>query len=113
MDLFTYGEVAGRLDQLVGDQKKQLLQTMNGPGSGQYEGDWFIGDACERHNCPGPNMGSGSIVAVDVPGRRLFVAWKPDGKKIEVRPPVGEWPSEARRPLAAWAKRFEPARQVR
>ncbi|WP_156462824.1 hypothetical protein [Methylobacterium sp. Leaf93] len=108
MGLFDYGPVATRIDQLLGDRKAQFLTAMNGPGIGRYEGDWFIGTACQRHNCS--YTGSGSIVALDIPGRRLFLAWKPDGKKIEVRPAVAEWPSEARRSLATWAKEFEISR---
>jgi hypothetical protein len=96
---------------MLGDRKPQFLKAMNGPGNGRYEGDWFIGTACQRHNCS--YLGSGSIIALDIPGRRLFLAWKPDGKKIEVRPAVAEWLPEARRALAAWAKEFEPPRAAR
>lgn len=113
MDLFDYGAVTTRAEELVGDRRKEVLATMNGPGSGRYEGDWFIGDACQSHNCPGPGSGSGSIVVVDIQGRRLFLAWKPNEKKIEVRPAIGEWPTEARRPLATWAKLFEPHKAPR
>lgn len=111
MDLFDYGPVSTRLDQMLGDRKPQFLTAMNGPGTGRYDGDWFIGSACQRHNCG--HTGAGSIVALDISGRRLFIAWKPDGKKIEVRPVVADWPSEARQLLAAWAKEFEPPRPTR
>ncbi|WP_407530113.1 hypothetical protein [Methylobacterium oryzisoli] len=106
MELFDNGAVSVRLAQLLGDQKPQALTAMSGPGGGRYEGDRFIGEVCQWHNCPS----SGGITVVDIPGKRVFIAWKPDGKKIEVRPPVGEWPSEVRRPLATWAQTFEPKR---
>lgn len=113
MDLFDYGQVTARLDEMVGPRKPQVLKAMSGPGSGRFESDWFIGEACEAHNCPSPVSGSGSITVVDIQGRRIFIAWKPDGQKIEVRPPINEWPTEARRPLATWAKLFEPSKGAR
>ena len=48
MDLFDYGGLIPQIDRLVGDRKARLMKAMDGPGSGRFDGDWFIGDACER-----------------------------------------------------------------
>ena len=78
-------------------------------GSGRFEGDWFYGDAFDR----GSSGDAGAFMAVGIREQRVFLAWKPESRKIEVRPPVGEWPSEARRSLATWAKQFERAQPRR
>ena len=80
-DLFANGATAARLNELVGDQRRALLSTMTGPGSGRYEGDWYIGESCQAHNCPNADTGSGAMLIVDIAGRRVFVAWRLPGKR--------------------------------
>lgn len=102
-DIYSYGQISPDLSKLVGDQAKDYLTVVMGPGSAEYKGDLIVGTACQPHNC----MDTGSLLIANLQTHHLFVAWKPDGGKIVVRPPVKEWPSDERGELRSWATRWK------
>lgn len=101
-DLLDYGEIATRIYQLLGPDKQSVLPILTGVGSASFEGDWFIGQVCRPHSC-GAEEG---IVVASLGKREIYLAWKPENKKIVVRPPVSQWPEKAKSALREWAKKW-------
>lgn len=101
-ELFSYGEVSRAISDLLGTDLKTYRETLDGTGSGKFVGDDYVGTACTPHMCGLQE----AMVFVSARERRIYAAWKPDQKKIEVRPPLHDWPEKARAELAAWAKKW-------
>ncbi|RWA81739.1 hypothetical protein [Mesorhizobium sp.] len=101
-ELFSYGEVNRAIGDLLGADLKAYRQTLDGTGSGKFVGDDYVGTACAPHMCGLQE----ALVFVSAKEHRIYAAWKPDQKKIEVRPPLHDWPEKARAELAAWAKKW-------
>lgn len=101
-ELFTYGEVSHAISDLLGADLKAYRETLDGTGSGKFVGDDYVGTACTSHMCGLQE----AMVFVSAKERRVYTAWKLDQKKIEVRPPLHDWPEKARAELAAWAHKW-------
>lgn len=101
--LFDYAEVAKAMNALLGRDASVVLPIVSGVGSGSFKGDVFVGSACEPHMC-GTNE---AFVAADIAHKKVFAAWKLDGKAMVVRPAVGDWPQAARDAFEEWAKSWK------
>lgn len=102
-DLMNYGVIAARIYQLAGPDKDLLMRMINGVGSGAFEGDWFMAQSCTPHMCTEEE----AIVSVSLAEREIYLAWKPSGKKIVVRPPVATWPEKPKQALREWASKWK------
>lgn len=98
-DVLYYGPVAADADALLGADKAVFEKFVVGIGSAEREGDLISGSACLKFDCPD----SAALVVADTKARKLYLAWKPAGEKIAVRPVVGEWPEGPRKALREWA----------
>jgi hypothetical protein len=101
-ELFFYGEISSAISDLLGSDLKAYRETLNGTGSGKFVGDDYVGTACTPHMCGLQE----AMVFVSAKEHRIYAAWKPDQKKIEVRPSLPDWPEKARAELAAWAEKW-------
>ncbi|MDO5897886.1 hypothetical protein [Agrobacterium sp. Azo12] len=102
-DLLSYGEIAAQINGLLATEKDFYSDIILGVGSGSFEGDYFVGSACTRHMC---NEQEALLVA-GIQEKKVFLAWKPSGEKIVVRPPVKEWPDKAKFALREWAEKWK------
>ncbi|KQW82049.1 hypothetical protein [Ensifer sp. Root127] len=102
-DLLKFGEIAEQIDTLLGTDASFFSDIIKGVGSGQFDGDYFVGTACTRHMC----LDQEAIVVLSIADRQVFLAWKPSGKKIIVRPIVKEWPEKAKSALRMWAAKWK------
>lgn len=98
-DLFGYAEIATQMEGMLGNDAENYKQIITGVGSGQMKDGFYIGTACQPHNCGGVE----ALVAADPGTKRVYLAWKPQDRKIIVRPEVKEWPATARDALRDWA----------
>ncbi|MBE1711179.1 hypothetical protein HKB47_20915 [Mesorhizobium japonicum] len=101
-DLFSYGEISSAISDLLGPDLGAYRETLDGTGSGKFVGDDYVGTACTPHMCGLQE----ALVFVSAKEHRIYAAWKPDQKKIEVRPPLNEWPDKAQAELATWARKW-------
>ena len=101
-DIFQYGEIAERLDALLGDDKSSFEQIITGVGGGKFNGDDYVGSACAQHLCDS----TGALVFLSIRDQGVYIAWKPEDDDIVVRPPVKQWPDRARRALKQWAEKW-------
>lgn len=102
-DVFKYQEVAQQLDDLLGADKTLFESIIVGVGDGKFQGDDYVGTSCAPHMCDS----TGAIIYLSTADRKVFVAWKPDGQKIVVRPDVKQWPEKPRHELKEWAERWK------
>ncbi|MGV8937791.1 MAG: hypothetical protein ACOH2J_11760 [Allorhizobium sp.] len=102
-ELMNYAEIAIQIDQMLGDDKDLLETLLTGPGSGAYKGSLYVGNACMAHNCDQAQ----ALILADAQQREVYLAWKPEGEKIVVRPPVSDWPARAKVELRAWAVKWK------
>lgn len=98
-DLFGYAEIATQMEGMLGNDAESYKQIITGVGSGEMKNGFYIGTACQPHNCGGVE----ALVAADPATKRVYLAWKPQDRKIIVRPEVKEWPVTARDALRDWA----------
>ncbi|NLS00126.1 hypothetical protein HGP17_25145 [Rhizobium sp. P38BS-XIX] len=102
-DAFKNGEIAESLKAVLGADFDHFQELMSGVGSGQFKGDDFVGSACRPHAC----LDEAGMIFLSSHDRRVYAAWKPDGKKIAVFPsPVKEWPDRVKTELKDWAKQW-------
>ena len=90
-ELLSFGEVAAQINDLLG------------VGSGSFNGDYFVGSACTRHLCQEEE----ALLVASIQDKQVFLAWKPSGEKIVVRPPVKQWPERAKAALREWAAKWK------
>jgi hypothetical protein len=102
-DIFSFGEIAAQIDSLLGPAKASYVDILMGTGSGQFDKDYFIGTSCTRHSCGEEE----ALLVASIANRKVFLAWKPSGEKIQVRPPVTEWPAKAKAELRDWAAKWK------
>lgn len=102
-EVFDYGPIADQIAALLAADLSAYRRVLSGTGSGEFKGDDYIGTTCEPHLCGIVE----ALVFLSAKDQRVFAAWKPNGKKIEVRPRVGEWPEKARLELKSWAAQWE------
>lgn len=102
-DIFSFGEIATQIDGLLGPAKASYVDILMGTGSGQFDRDYYIGTSCTRHSCGEEE----ALLVASIANRRVFLAWKPSGEKIQVLPPVTEWPAKAKAELRDWAAKWK------
>lgn len=102
-ELLSFGEVAAQINVLLGAEKGEYSDIILGVGSGSFDGDYFVGSACTRHLCQEEE----ALLVASVQGKQVFLAWKPSGEKIVVRPPVKQWPERAKAALREWAEKWK------
>jgi hypothetical protein len=103
MDLYGYSEVLPQIRELLGNSDDEYRELLDGVGSAEVKGKLVVGLACIPHWC----SSGGALFVADSVNRKLYLAWKPAGKIISVRPKVSEWPTLPRRELANWAHGFD------
>lgn len=99
LDLMGYGPVAREIDTLLGSDKSDVLPIMSGPGTGEYQGGLYVGQSCTAHMCGEESL----LIVASASDETVFIAWKPSGRKIVVRPAVKTWPDAAKAQLKKWA----------
>lgn len=100
-ELLEHSEIAGQIEELARSSKlseNALFEIIKGPGSVRYEGNAMIGKACQAGDC---SLGS-LLVAIDMPSRNLFLAFRSGNKPPFVSPQPADWPSGARAELGPW-----------
>ncbi len=101
-NLLKYDDLNHQISELLGNNKQSVLRYINGVGSGDYNGDSYIGSACVPHMCTIMEV----IIYADIRRKKFYIAWKPESKPIVVRPKVKEWPHSARLELRNWAHKW-------
>ncbi|MGD9740329.1 MAG: hypothetical protein AB7O56_09640 [Bauldia sp.] len=96
-DLLGHGDTRATVDAIVGMAAKVVVPILQGPGNGEYRGDFYVGTACLPSDC---SAGRALIVA-DIIGQEVFVAWRSDGPET-LLPAETEWPAVALDALAEW-----------
>lgn len=102
-ELLSFGEVAAQINDLLGSDKDDYSNIILGVGSGSFDGDYFVGSACTRHLCQEEE----ALLVASIQEKTVFLAWKPSGEKIVVRPPVKQWPERAKAALREWAEKWK------
>lgn len=102
-DIFSFSEIATQIDSMLGPAKASYTNILMGTGSGKLDKDYFIGTSCTRHSCGEEE----ALLVASIANRKVFLAWKPSGEKIQVRPPVTEWPAKAKTELRDWAAKWK------
>jgi hypothetical protein len=102
-ELLSFGEVAAQINDLLGAEKDDYSDIILGVGSGSFDGDYFVGSACTRHLCQEEE----ALLVASIQGKQVFLAWKPSGEKIVVRPPLKQWPERAKASLREWAAKWK------
>ncbi|MCE6958751.1 hypothetical protein LAZ40_06780 [Cereibacter sphaeroides] len=98
-DIFTYGPLAEAATALLGDDRETFLEIAGGPGSGTWHGESWTGTSCQAHMCGW----TGSFVHLDVPNRKIYLAWKRAQGSVEMRPAQGDWPKQVLSRETDWA----------
>lgn len=101
-DLMGFGGLAPQIDDLLGRDRQTFAELIVGIGSGTFENGYFVGTACPKFIC----LEAGALIAANPDEQAIYLAWKPEGEKIIVRPAVGEWPKPARLALRDWAAQW-------
>lgn len=101
--IFSYGTIAGRLAEMLGQDEATFKRLLDGVGSVDVEGDAVIGTSCLKLHCPDET----AFYIVDVSKKQAYLAWKERDKPVAVRPEVKAWPAAFRRRLAEWARPFK------
>ncbi|MEY9162669.1 hypothetical protein ABIE78_000788 [Sinorhizobium fredii] len=102
-DLLKFGEIAEQIDALLGADKASFKDIIMGVGSGEFDGDYFAGSACTPHMC----FEQEAILIASITEQKVYLAWKPSGEKIIVRPVVKDWPEKAKVFLRNWASKWK------
>ena len=98
-NLLRYKDFTTRLSELLGQARyKSLNEALAGPGSAQYDGDVFVGDACQAHACPF----AAAIIAIDISSQKVAVALKYGDNPLFVAPPEADWPDAAKSHFREW-----------
>lgn len=100
--LFDLADISDDIAKLVGGGIDDVRVALSGPGSGRFEGDLFIGQACRQASCGEVE----ALVVAEIPKRRIFVAHKPANRSIAAYPRVEDWPPQARSALRNWARKW-------
>lgn len=102
-ELIGFGEIAAQIDALLGADRNVFSDIITGVGSGSFDGDYFVGSACTRHLCQEEE----ALLVASISDKRVFLAWKPQGEKIVVRPLLKQWPERAKAALRDWAAKWK------
>ncbi|WEZ84780.1 hypothetical protein P6U16_09625 [Rhizobium sp. 32-5/1] len=102
-ELMGFGDLSPQIDDLLGQDRQTFAELIVGIGSGTFENGYFVGTACPKFIC----LEAGAMIATNPEEQTIYLAWKPEGEEIIVRPAVGEWPKPARLALRDWAAQWE------
>jgi hypothetical protein len=102
-ELFKYPVLAVQLDALLGADRASVLPTINGVGGIEFKGEVVLATSGAPHQCDE----TGAIIAIDLPKKTVFLAWKPSKEPIVVRPGLKEWTPAVRAEPAAWSRRWK------
>ena len=102
IDLYKNSEVGAAIKALTGTDDEAFTTGLTGPSDGEFDGDTYIGSGCVAHGCPF----AGSFVIADIANRKIYLAWKEDGRPFVVRPSVKQWPGPFRFRLKEWTEKF-------
>ncbi|MHC2020385.1 hypothetical protein [Methylobacterium sp. CM6247] len=102
-ELYESVELTQAIEANIGLNSKSFREQMSGIGSATFDGDVLTAHACVKYECDQ----TGAFLALDLPAKKTYSAFKPRGKRIVVQPAVKEWPESARRELADWAKAYK------
>lgn len=102
-ELYESVELTQAIQASVGANSKNFREQMSGIGSATFDGDILTARSCVKYECDQ----TGAFLALDLPTKKTYSAYKPRGKRIVVQPAVKEWPEAARRGLAEWAKEYK------
>ncbi|TWD58266.1 hypothetical protein FB480_1011030 [Agrobacterium vitis] len=97
-DILSFDEIATQINDLLGPDKAAYIDIIMGTGSAQFDKDYLIGASFSR------STEEDALLIASIPNRKVFLAWKPEGKKIQVRPPIKEWPAKAKAELRNWSQ---------
>lgn len=101
-ELLGIGPIADTANAMLGEHRQEFENSITGPGSGAFKNGFYIGEACMPHMCTEAE----ALVAADISARKLYLAWKPMGKKIILRPAVRRWPAPALAALKQWSAKW-------
>lgn len=99
-DIFSFEEIAVQINDLLGSARASYIDIIMGTGSAQFDKDYLIGSSFSR------GSEEEALLVASIENKKVFLAWKPEGEKIQVRPPVKEWPAKAKAELRNWAKKW-------
>lgn len=99
-DLFKFADIGQQLRKLIGGDFDEAIAIIDGVGSGEFQGDYFVGTSSFPHMAEE----TGALIVADPRTREVFVAWKAERKKIVTRPDVKAWPEIPGRFLKNWAE---------
>lgn len=102
-DVLKNAEISATLKSLLGQDFDTFQKIITGTGSGEFKNDDFVGETCSAHRCGDEE----ALLFLSAKDRQPYVAWKPDGQKIVVHPPVQKWPEKARQELRWWANKWK------
>jgi hypothetical protein len=105
-ELFDYAEIASQIHALLGPEEQEFLPIITGVGSGDFQGDMYVGTSCTPHMCDD----TGALIVADLERERVFLAWKTENRPIIVRPPIKEWSHSGRVALRDWSKTWTAKR---
>lgn len=98
-DLLGHEEFVVQFAKLLGQSRySSLPPIITGPGSIRYEGDVFIGQACQAHSCDDTSV----LTAIDIASQKVAVALKDGGNPPFVSPQDADWPAAAKNQLSKW-----------
>jgi hypothetical protein len=97
-EFFKYRALSAQLDSLLGVDRASVLPIVNGVGSVEYKGDVVLATSCVPHQCDE----TGTLIVIDLPTKKLFLAWRPSKRPTIVRPALETWTPAARAELASW-----------
>jgi hypothetical protein len=101
-DLLSIGPIADVANAMLAEHRQEFEKSITGPGSGEYKNGFYIGEACQPHMCTEAE----ALIAADISARKLYLAWKPAGKKIILRPAIRRWPAPALAALKEWSAKW-------
>ena len=102
-DIFRYREIAEQAEELLGNEREVFLELLSGPGSGHFTNGHYLGKACMAHNC----TRAGAMIYLDPDIKRVFLAWKPDGRATEIVPEFIFWPSAVQSVFEEWETKWK------
>lgn len=101
-ELLGIGPIADTANTMLGEHRQEFESSITGPGTGAFRNGFYIGEACRPHMCTEAE----ALIAADISARKLYLAWKPAGKKIILRPAIRRWPAPALAALKQWSAKW-------
>lgn len=97
-DILSFEEIAVQINDLLGPAKVPYIDIIMGTGSAQFDKDYLIGSSFSRSH------EEEALLIASISNKKVFLAWRSEGKKIQVRPPIKEWPAKAKAELRNWSQ---------